>query len=448
MRSGEEVLPVYILDDRLFRGETLRFGFKKTGKFRLKYILESLRDLDSSLKELGSRLIVRQGITEDILFEMAREYGASWLFCNRERTDEEVRIQDALEKSLWTVGKEMRFSRGKMLYYTADLPFPVTHTPDSFSSFKKEVEKMVSIRPPLDNPDMKFAPLSCEVNYEEIPEVSDFGYEGGFDLIFDGGEKAAVDRLKYFIWDSEFNDSNFKKTKNELPSACSSSQLSAALAQGCLSPKFVFKELRSYIDKTGDHVSGECLFHELIWRDFLRLMAKKHGNKIFHKNGVSGKNTAGQVDLKKFRIWAEGRTGVPFIDANMKMLNATGYMSFRGRVNCASFLINEMDIHWLMGAEYFESLLLDYDPCSNYGNWNHIAGVGSDSKEFQYLNVISQSKQYDPNGSFIKSWIPALSDIPVNLVHCPLESEYDSEEINGFVLGRDYPNSIVDLSRY
>ncbi|NBC06295.1 MAG: cryptochrome DASH, partial [Bacteroidetes bacterium] len=140
LQYTDEVIPVYVFDERFFKGETTDFGFPKTGKYRAQFIIESIIDLRDSLRRMGSDLIVRIGKPEEEVFEIARKAKSSWVFCNRERTPDEVYVQDSLERNLWSVGQEIRYSRGKMLYYTADLPFPITHTPDTFSQFKKEVE--------------------------------------------------------------------------------------------------------------------------------------------------------------------------------------------------------------------------------------------------------------------------------------------------------------------
>ena len=117
--------------------------------------------------------------------------------------------------------------------------------------------------------------------------------------------------------------------------------------------------------------------------------------------------------------WAKGETGTPLVDACMKELNTSGWMSNRGRQIVASFLVNDLKLHWLMGAEYFESLLIDYDPCSNYGNWAYIAGVGSDTRSDRYFNVVSQARKYDPQGDYVRFWIKELESIKDFKIHLP-----------------------------
>lgn len=417
LRCAEEVLPVYIFDERIFLGKT-HYGFPKTGKHRAKFIIESVADLRNSLSSRNTNLVVRIGKPEELIFDLARQYQANWIFCNRERTQEEVFVQDNLEKKLWSVGLEIRYSRGKMLFYTADLPFPVTHTPDVFTHFRKEVDRIIPIREPLPIPEGPYTKIPADIEAGEIPELEDLGHEP-FEadpravLDYRGGETAGLHRLKEYIWESgQF--AHYKETRNGLLGANFSSKFSAWLAQGCLSPKQIFAEIKRFEEVQVSNESTQWLYFELLWRDFFRLMGKKHGNKIFQKNGFSGgMGLKLRDDETLLHQWIEGQTREPFVDANMRELALTGFMSNRGRQNVASYLVNDLKVNWLMGAEYFESMLIDYDPCSNYGNWNYIAGVGADPKENRYFNITSQAKRYDPLGEYVRLWLPDLKEYVV-----------------------------------
>lgn len=453
LNMSDEVVPVYVFDERVFRGKT-SFGFPKTGKFRAKFIIESIRDLRQSLQNIGSDLIVRVGKPEEEVFEIAKEVKSSWVFCNRERTQEEVDVQDALEKNLWSIGQEIRYSRGKMLYYTADLPFPITHTPDVFTQFRKEVERYVRVREPLRTPTSEdFQPLTVFVEAGEIPTLADFGMED-FEsdpravVDFKGGETEGLKRLSYYLWESDLVKT-YKKTRNGMIGGDYSSKFSPWLAQGCLSPKQIYYELHNFEQAKGGNQSTYWLFFELMWRDFFRFMAKKHGNKIFFKGGTKGEADPRWHEKEKyFNQWAEARTGVPFIDANMREINNTGYMSNRGRQNVASFLVKDLQINWQMGAEYFESLLIDYDVTSNWGNWNYVAGVGSDPREDRYFNILSQAHRYDPKGEYVKLWIPELADVPAEKIHQPDELSYAEQEALHVKIGADYPKAMVATSKW
>ena len=452
IKSGEEVIPVYVFDERVFRGKT-RFGFKKTENFRAKFIIESVQDLKKSLQKLGSNLIVRVGKPEEEIFQIARKAKSSWVFCNRERTEEEVKVQDALERNLWAIGQEVRFSRGKMLYYTQDLPFPITHCPDVFTNFRKEVEKFVQVREPLPAPTEQFNPITFDLEERSIPTLQELGLEEVVEdvravLSFKGGESEGLKRLHYYLWGTDAI-SKYKETRNGLLGGDYSSKFSTWLAHGCLSPKMIYHELKRYESERNNNDSTYWMFFELLWRDFFRFMGKKHGNHIFQKGGTKGEFNPELKDNENLmKLWTEGRTGVPFIDANMRELKYTGFMSNRGRQNVASFLVKDLKVNWQMGAEYFESLLIDYDPCSNWGNWNYIAGVGSDPREDRYFNILSQAKKYDPKGEYVKHWLPELSELPCQKIHRPDVLSNEDQDSFHVRLGVNYPKAMVSTSRW
>ena len=453
LRTSEEVIPVYVFDERVFKGQT-KYGFPKTGSHRAKFIIESITDLRNSLKAIGSNLIVRIGKPEEILFELAQEVKSAWIFCNRERTAEEVKVQDKLEKKLWEIGQEVRYSRGKMLYYTADLPFPVTHTPDIFTHFRKEVEKYIQVREPLIAPVKgDFQPWSIRMEEGGIPALSDFGHElteteERAVLNFRGGETAGLARLKYYLWETDAIK-NYKETRNGLIGEIFSSKFSVWLAHGCLSPKKIYEELKRYENERARNKSTYWLFFELLWRDFFRLMGKKHGNAIFQKGGTLGVESEDYKDDEQLlQVWVEGRTGIPFIDANMRELALTGFMSNRGRQNVASFLVKDLHVNWQMGADYFESMLIDYDPCSNWGNWNYIAGVGSDPRENRYFNILKQAKRYDSKGDYVKIWCPELNAIPPEKIHQPDILSSPEQAKYRCKLGVDYPKAMVNTNKW
>lgn len=447
----DEIIPVYVFDEHQCFGKT-SFGFQKTGQFRAKFLLESIEDLRKSLKEIGSDLIIRVGKPEEEVAKIAEQVKASWVFCNRERTHEEVEVQDNLEKNLWKQGIELHYFRGKMLYYTQDLPFPVSHCPDVFSTFRKEVERLVPIRQPLPRP-KRINPFTVDLEAGALPTLEDFGYET-FEsdyrsaFPFKGGETQALKRLNSYFWEEDLLK-EYKETRNGLIGTSYSSKFSPWLALGCVSPKLIHAEICQYERTRVKNKSTHHLFFELLWRDFFRLMGKKHKEHIFLKGGIKClPNEELQNDIHKFKIWKEARTGVPFIDANMRELNLTGFMSNRGRQNVASFLIHDLKVNWQIGAEYFESLLIDYDPCSNYGNWNYVAGVGNDPREDRYFNILLQAKRYDPNGEFVKLWIPELAEVPCQKIHRPDTLSMEEQKAVHVLLGADYPKSIVNTKRW
>ena len=446
-KHADELVFCYVFDERMFLGKTRQFGFPKTGKFRAQFVIEAITDLKKSLRKLGADLVIRVGLPEVEIAKIVAETKCNWVYCNRERTAEEVKVQDTLEKNLWSQGQEIIYTRGKMLYYTQDLPFPVQYTPDTFTHFRKEVEKLIPIREPLQAP-TSLRVFDLNIALGKIPNLEDFGHQP-FEIDersstpFSGGETEAFTRLKYYLWDSDLVKT-YKETRNGLIGTDYSSKLSLYLAHGCISPKQIYAELRKYEQERSSNESTYWLFFELLWRDFFRLMGKKHGNRIFFKEGTLGQaDSKWRNDNRIFELWTTGRTGIPFIDANMRELAATGFMSNRGRQNVASFLVKDLHINWQMGAEYFESILTDYDPCSNWGNWNYVAGVGSDPRENRYFNIIRQAKMYDCKGQYVKLWLPELNLVPEDKIHQPDTLSFDEQTKYAVKIGANYPKPMV-----
>ncbi len=448
LRMADEVIPVYVFDPRVFTGST-RFGFSKTGKFRARFILESIADLRQNLRGLGGDLIVRCGLPEEIISELAAEIKASWVLCNRERTREEVGVQDALEQKLWSSGVELLYSRGKMLFHTQDLPMPVQHTPDVFTQFRKENEQITQVRPPLPSP-IALPPIPSGIPSGDLPNLGDWGHDdfpadSRAALAFRGGETEALGRLRYYLWEKDLA-ARYKETRNGMVGGDYSTKFSAWLAQGCLSPKMIYHELKRYERERFSNDSTYWIYFELLWRDFFRLMGKKYTSRIFLKGGPQNKPDRHlKNDTEAFERWANGQTGVPFVDANMRELLHTGFMSNRGRQNVASFLVKDLKINWQMGAEWFESLLIDYDPTSNWGNWNYVAGVGSDPREDRYFNILTQAKHYDPHGDYVRLWCPELAHLPQEFIHRPdLLSAADRQV---YQMG-NYPKPMVRMEKW
>lgn len=450
INRAEEIIPVYVFDDRVFMGKTSN-GFRKTERFRARFIIESVADLRSNLQSRGAQLIVRVGKPEDIIFDLAQKYKSSWVYCNRERTYEEVNVQNKLEKKLWTVGQELRFVRGKMLVHTADLPFPVSQVPDTFTAFRKEIEGHVEIRKPIEIPER----IACQIFDEdlgEIPSLHDLDYMDIDDQHienknFKGGESYGLRQLKYYLHESHLIK-EYKELRNNLLGWGYSSKLSPWLATGCLSPKQVYAELKSYENTHGSNESTYWLFFELLWRDYFRFIGKKYGNRIFSKNGIRQKHVETGNDEYQFESWKNGQTGVPVIDACMRQLNQTGFISNRGRQWVASFFTKDLKLDWLKGAEYLESMLIDYDPCSNYGNWMYIAGIGNDPREDRYFNILSQARRYDPQGEFVKYWLPELKNVPSQLVHQTYLMSLNEQAEWGVIIGKDYPDIIINPKKW
>lgn len=418
IENADEIYPVYIFDDEECKG-TSYHQLRYTGPHRLGFIIESVVALRKTFNDLGIDLIVRSGNPVTELSKLAETINASSIYANMERHHEALRIQNALEKNLWRLGKEIYFYRGKMLYYTQDLPFPIKHTPDSFKQFRKEVEKIVQVRKPLKAP-KSLKSWSKNPIIGEVPKLSEFNCN--LDFIKDqpvnhqitGGEKAALDRMRLFLSKKGAVDSYNKK--NTLTDHTVSSKLSAYLSLGCLSPKLLYHELKKYQHNYGHLKATEDFQLNLLLRDYKRLMAKKYMENLFKLSGMSGQVKHSpreqKFDTKIFKTWIEGETDSDFINAIMVQLKKTGYIPFRCRQITASYLVNELKISWHMGASYFQYALIDYDVCSNWVNWNIIGGHGPNQKEEFSLNIPAQAKALDPKGKYTYEW---LNRAPLNL---------------------------------
>lgn len=224
-----------------------------------------------------------------------------------------------------------------------------------------------------------------------------------------------------------------------------SSKFSAYLANGCLSPRSIAAEVLRYEDARVANQSTYWMIFELLWREYFRLIERKHGSRLYRPGGLRGTPIPWRNNDSLFECWTRGKTGYPLVDANMRELAATGFMSNRGRQNVGSFLTKNLGIDWLRGAEWFESLLIDYDVASNYGNWAYVGGVGNDARGFRFFNILKQSRDYDADGSYVRHWLPELADVPTEHVHSPWTMSRGEAKAAGVEIGVDYPAPVVDL---
>ncbi len=445
LQQKAQVIPLYCFDERQFA--TTSFGFPKTGAFRAQFLLEAVADLRNSLSKLGSNLIVRQGFPETIIPSLAEELDISAVYFHGEVTSEELAVEEALQTALSQINVPVNRFWGNTLYHRDDLPFDIKQIPELFTNFRKSVEKKSSVAPCC-SPPIKLPQLP-DIDLGEIPQLSDLGLETPkFDsravLQFKGGETAGLARLDNYIW-SKNCLKDYKKTRNGMLGADYSSKFSPWLALGCLSPRFIYEQVKEYEAQRVKNDSTYWLIFELLWRDFFYFICAKHDFHVFRQSGLQGIAIPWKEDWTRFRLWQEGTTGFPLVDANMRELAATGFMSNRGRQNVASFLTKNLGINWQMGAEWFESLLIDYDVCSNWGNWNYTAGVGNDARGFRYFNIPKQSRDYDPQGAYIRHWLPELTSIKGNLIHEPGKLSAQDQKHFGVRLGVDYPRPVVNF---
>ena len=346
---------------------------------------------------------------------------------------EEQAVQREVGERLKALGVPLLTFWGSTLIHLADLPFPVSHLPPVYTQFRLAVEKQWKVRDWRDfTPDGPLLPLPEGFADEcgKVPTMGELGYEEGkadpaWEPTIDarsvvqwkGGETEAMKRVTEYIWGTD-SMRTYKSTRNELMGKNSSSKLSPFLCQGSLSALYLYAEIQRYEKERLKNDSTYFLVFEVLWRDYFRYYCLFNSRRMFFPYGVKGRQLVlRQRDLiqpewnddpQLIEAWKQGRTGYPFIDANMRELMRSGWMSNRGRQVVASFLIKDMKMDWRIGAEWFESHLLDYDVGSNWANWAYLAGVGGDPRNARYFAVAKQQAMYDPKGEFVGLWIPAL----------------------------------------
>lgn len=403
-RSTEPFVAFYCLDDRLFN--TNPWGFQNISSIRLQFLLDHLHLLGVQLAEKGVELVIRRGYParELLTYMEAHQLGelyAESLPGSWEQTDEALLREAARQAKI-----QLHIHQKNTLIDVEKLPFALAELPPVFTEFRKKVERYCEppqVAEPIKSswPSLTKAgivPTLSELGFSTIPTDKRNSYP------FEAGEIAAQARLNYYFWEKK-HIKNYKLTRNGMVGADFSSRFSPWLALGAISPRFIYAELKRFEAQHGANESTYWLYFELLWRDYFQLVARKSGANLFKAGGIQNAPKRTGFSPKIFGKWCVGETGQPFIDANMRELLATGWMSNRGRQNVASYLVHDLKQDWRAGAAWFEAKLIDYDPASNYGNWNYIAGVGNDPRENRRFNPEKQAAQYDPDGTYQRLWL-------------------------------------------
>lgn len=234
---------------------------------------------------------------------------------------------------------------------------------------------------------------------------------GGVDVR--GGESAALERLRDWVWGPGLE--SYDETRDALEGRTASSRLSPWLARGCLSAAHVAREIRAVeAARGGETPATRWALWELRVRDYFLYFARRHGARLLEPGGVSGEERewtpepeAGEL----FERWRTGTTGVPLVDAAMRELNATGWVSNRARQVAASFLALTLGVDWRRGARYFEDRLVDHDPALNWGNWVVVAGLRTKGARLNRFNAAAQGRKHDPSGDYVRRWVPELAGL-------------------------------------
>ena len=403
-QDGLPFLAVYIFDSDFFKRQ--HFGFRKIGKFRAKFLLETVLNLEKNLNQIGIPFLKKFGETVDIFQEIAGYYDIEKIFCQKEWTAEETDLQQQIKRILpntfWTKSYSQLLFQPNFVYST------LAKIPIHFTAFRQKVEKSFMVRYEFVS-DKKLINLNSELKLmsEDISlktlGFDDFETHPCSAFPFSGGETEAWKRLNFYFSESK-NLSTYKETRNGMTGPDYSSKLSAWLSNGSLSAVSTYHQIKKYEAKFGSNESTYWLIFELLWREFFKYVSMENKDKIFQLEGILGREYPFQSDENVIKDWIHGKTDSDFINANMLEIRQTGFMSNRGRQNVASYFCKILYQDWRIGAAYFEEMLIDYDVKSNYGNWMYLAGVGNDPRS-RTFNPEKQAGQYDKNHQFRKLWL-------------------------------------------
>ena len=401
INNSENVIGFINIDPKNFI--YTKYGFKKTEKYRVKFLLETISDLKSQLDKLNISLIITHKDFGQSINEIINQFEVTSIYTQTEWTRDELKEESFIPEEINLIKDFDQF-----LFSPNDVRSLYDNIPRGFSNFRKKCEKYLSVNDTLSIPKSLNSDNKISIDYP-IPSLSDLGFkdfEVHKDSVFrfKGGETNAKNRIRNYFFETR-NVSTYKLTRNGLIGEDYSSKFSPWLANGSVSVKYIFKSLKEYEKEVEKNDSTYWLYFELIWRDFFKYVSMQHKDKFFNKDGIYGEDKEWSDDQDILLNWINGKTNEPFVNANMIELSQTGFMSNRGRQNVSNYLTKELKIDWRIGAEYFESMLIDYDVHSNYGNWLYNAGIGNDSMPFRKFNPKLQSERYDPDKSYEKIWL-------------------------------------------
>jgi deoxyribodipyrimidine photo-lyase len=426
LNAGVPLLPVYCHAPAQEKLTT--WGFPRTGAHRQQFLRQCLDDVRDQLAAVGSDLLEFNGEAEQVLPTLVQQLGATHLFCEEIAAPEEQASLAKIIDAARTFNCEVNSVWQSSLFDIDALPLHPTQLPDVFTQFRQAVEKaQTKPRTPLPAPprfpalarlnsSLTNTPISQTLNSKTNTDMrattakyaatpldprSSFPYQTA---AFAGGERAALAHVQQYF--ARQLAHTYKATRNQLHGTDYSSKFSPWLTQGCISAPTIYAALQASEAAHGANESTYWLWFELLWRDYFRLLHLKYDRQLYRVQGLCQSDT----DLPSthseaaFQRWCAGDTGNAFIDAGMRELSATGYLSNRMRQNVASFLIHDLACDWRAGAAWFESQLVDYDVYSNQGNWLYIAGRGTDPRGGSRFNTSKQAQDYDPDGHYQQLW--------------------------------------------
>lgn len=432
--TGAPVIAVYVLDD-------VSPGDWKRGAASRWWLHHSLASLARDIEALGGTLTLKRGDARDVIPALVRETGARAVYWNR-RYEAWARSRDeAIKDTLKQDGVEARSSNGSLIVEPWTIATKTGAPYKVFTPFWKTLLAGHEPSEPAGRPKaLNWAPRPDSATLESLellPVKPDWA--GGLRDSWTPGEAHARSRLAEFV---EARVKAYADTRN-LPAQHGTSRLSPHLHFGEISPRQVWHAVREA--GLADSDGGRTYLSEIGWREFSY-------NLLYHFPNLPDANFQPRFDKfqwtgtrDQLTAWTRGETGYPIVDAGMKELWHTGWMHNRVRMIVASFLIKDLFVHWREGEAWFWDTLVDADLASNAASWQWTAGSGADAAPyFRIFNPVSQGEKFDPDGAYVRKWIPQLSRLRGKAIHAPWTADRATLARAGVTLGNDYPLPIVD----
>lgn len=400
---------------------------------RLAYLCEALTDLDDNLRERGARLVLRTGAPDQVVPAVAAEVGATAVHHSRDHTPYATRRDEAVRSALARLddAPDVVDHPGAALHDPGTVLTTAGETYKVFTPFHRQWRQR-AVDDPLDAPGR--VPGHGTVASEDLPTGSSLDLDEPAQRQT-GGETAARDRLARFL-DAPADDYDEQR---DVLAADGTSRLSADLHFGCLS----VRRVRSRLDLRN---SGHRAFAtELAWRDFYLHVLAAWPDVLTEEFNAQYRSLPWDDDPDAVAAWRDGMTGYPIVDAGMRQLRATGWMHNRARMIVASFLCKDLLIDWRIGERHFLEHLIDGDLSSNNGGWQWAAGTGTDAQPyFRIFNPVTQGERFDPDGAYVRRWVPELADVPPAFIHHPWDMPDDVAQDCAVTIDGTYPAPIVD----
>lgn len=403
MRVRDNLALRYVLQNDL-KSFAVVFEPPYSSIFQKKFFWESVDDFRKALSGYQIPLLVLDGKPDDVLPRLIKENKIDCVLTEERFNWRERLIQHQVEERIRPANLK-QFSN-RTLLDVKDLTFDLQSMPLVFTSFRKKVEQNWRVPLPVERPVEKPAGLTPKLptGLKVIEEPQVFSHvNSAFGIR--GGESEAWKRLDEYLWQTQ-SLLTYKDTRNGMLKKNDSSKLSPYLANGSISPRSIYYEIKKFEIEHKANESTYWYVFELLWRDYFKFLSQRVGPQLFDSNGISNKKIHWKQDQQSFHKWCSGETGVDFVDANMKEMIQTGWMSNRGRQNVASYLAKGIELDWCWGAKWFENNLIDDDPESNWGNWMYVAGVGTDPRD-RMFNIQRQAELYDASGEYRNKWLGA-----------------------------------------